>query len=110
MRRGMTMSRNIPLASNIVVDVWAERDRLHIRARLADEIEVPDIYGYGKTHKIKTSGRTIAEWWDEDAVAMFEDGFFKPGIIHRQLDQIASPELVESVRKYLVNVGMVREE
>ena len=40
------------------VSVWEERDRLHIHLFAGDE------------------SRTIADWWDDDARQMFEDGFF----------------------------------
>lgn len=45
------------LAEPLTVDVWEERDRL--------SIVVTD-----------AKGRDVAEWWDDDARQMFEDGFF----------------------------------
>jgi hypothetical protein len=44
------------------LNVWEERDRLHIA--LVDK---------------KTEQKTFAEWWDDDAREMFEDGFFERG-------------------------------
>lgn len=58
------------------VEVWEERDRLHI-------------------HLLKGE-RTVAEWWDEDAREMFEDGFFKRG-----------KELEPSVIAYAESVGLL---
>src|ERR1035437_5668838 len=49
--------------SQVKVTVWEERDRISI----------------GVVDKA-TEQITIAEWLDEDARSMFEDGFFKPGI------------------------------
>ena len=42
------------------VTVWKERDRLHIHLFDGDE------------------NNTIADWWDDDAREMIEDGFFDP--------------------------------
>lgn len=58
------------------VEVWEERDRLHIHLLQGD--------------------RTVAEWWDEDAREMFEDGFFKRG-----------KELEASVIEYAKSVGLL---
>ena len=41
------------------VEVWEERDRLHIG--------------------LLSNGHYIADWWDDDARQMFEDGFFERG-------------------------------
>lgn len=49
------------------INVWEERDRLHI--------ELVDI----------RNGKTIAEWWDDDARQMFEDGFFKARNLHQSV-------------------------
>jgi len=43
------------------VSRWEERGRLHIM--LLNDI----------------TNEVVAEWWDEDAASMFEDGFFRPG-------------------------------
>lgn len=95
----------LPLASNIVLSIWQERDRLHINAHMAPEIPHPFLEG----HKIETSERTIAEWWDEDAESMFELGLFKPGIVRGRLGcDTADPKMTDSVRKYLVDMGLAR--
>ncbi len=57
--------------------IWEERDRLHIHLMHADTYE------------------TIAEWWDDDARQMIEDGFFK-----RQ------PNLHRSVVDYCNEMGI----
>ena len=57
---------------------WSERDRLHIA--IVDAA---------------TEQRTFAEWWDEDAVAMFDDGFFDPR------------DLELSVIRYARDMGML---
>lgn len=46
----------------LYVDTWEERDRLHIALRYDD-----------------ASGDTmeLADWWDDDARQMFENGFFR---------------------------------
>jgi hypothetical protein len=49
---------------NTKLDVWEERDRLHIGL------------------SAKPSGKTIADWWDDDARQMFEDGFFSARNLH----------------------------
>lgn len=49
--------------SEVEVATWFERDRAHVQIR--DK---------------KTQQKTIAEWWDDDARQMFEDGFFIRGL------------------------------
>lgn len=65
--------------AEVDVDVWQERDRLSIVIR--DK---------------KTGQRTIAEWWDDDARQMFEDGFFRRGV-----------ELKRSVIAYAEEMGLL---
>ncbi len=65
--------------AEVDVNVWEERDRLHIA--IVDK---------------KTGQRTIAEWWDDDARQMFEDGFFKRGV-----------ELKRSVIHYAEEMGLL---
>lgn len=48
-------------AGEVKVVVWEERDRLHICIQEVDTAEC------------------LAEWWDDDARSMFEDGFFASG-------------------------------
>jgi hypothetical protein len=42
--------------NNTTLEYWAERDRVNI--------------------SLESGDATIAEWWDDDARQMFEDGFF----------------------------------
>jgi hypothetical protein len=70
-----------PPASECKVSVWEERDRLHIHLYHGDE------------------NTTVAEWWDDDARSMFEDGFFKSG-----------RDLTQSVIEYAQSHGLVRPE
>lgn len=53
--------RKLPTRDQVRVEVWEERDRLHIG--------IQD----------KETGDYYASWWDDDAREMFEDGFFKSG-------------------------------
>lgn len=62
--------------ADINVDVWEERDRLSIILYMGDE--------------------TVAEWWDDDARQMIEDGFFKSG-----------PRLKHSVIRYAEEMEMI---
>jgi len=64
--------------SDVSVDSWQERDRLGIW--ITDR----------RTDKV------IAEWWDDDARQMFDDGFFKPG-----------KQLSGSVLDYAESVGLL---
>ena len=51
-----------PTRHDVRVEAWQERDRLGIW--ITDN----------------RNEKTIAEWWDDDARQMFEDGFFKGGV------------------------------
>jgi rubrerythrin len=53
--------KKLPTRDQVRVEVWEERDRLHIG--------IQD----------KETGNYYADWWDEEARQMFEDGFFKSG-------------------------------
>lgn len=78
------------------LDVWAERDRTHIALRLVDGSEFKD-------------GPIIAEWWDEEAHEMFEQGFFTAkGVIMGRL--INPRPLHESVYEYCKSVGLLPED
>jgi len=68
--------------NDVVVNAWQERDRLGI---WVDN---------------KWTGKTIAEWWDDAAHQLFEDGFFKQGVPQYSWDK-PSPEFVDSVLNYL---------
>jgi rubrerythrin len=79
-----------PTRDEVEIGTWKERDRLGIW--------VTD----------KPSGKTIAEWWDENANQMFEDGFFKPGVPERSYEQ-PSAEFIESVLSYLEDIGVLQK-
>jgi hypothetical protein len=87
-----TRSRVDQMASgDIVVDVWEERDRLSIRVEDAK------------------TGCVVAEWWDDDARQMFEDGFFEGSIEpagppYNVGLQRPSRDLKRSVAEYLDSV------
>ncbi|MBI2852758.1 MAG: DUF192 domain-containing protein, partial [Chloroflexi bacterium] len=58
-----------PTRHDVTVETWQERDRLGIW--------ITD----------KRTDKVIAEWWDEDAREMFEQGFFKPGVPQRTTEK-----------------------
>ena len=62
------------------VSTWFERDRSSVV-----------LYDQGN--------QVVAEWWDEDAQAMFEDGFFQGG-----------RKLAESVLDYARDMGLVPKD
>ena len=64
---------------DVRVEVWEERDRLHIGIQDEETEEY------------------VVSWWDDEARQMFEDGFFKRG-----------PGLKESVLDYAETVGLLR--
>ena len=72
--------RSVPRldTDNTWLDVWEERDRLWIALHDRDTDDI------------------LYEWWDEDAAAMFEDGFFEARDLHG------------SVLRYLWSVGAAR--
>jgi len=92
LRRGIPAVERIPRLKKVApnprkkfkppfrVDVWEERDRLSIVVYDAKD-------------------REVAEWWDDDARGMFENGFFKSG-----------KALEDSVLKYLVDIGRIEEK
>ncbi len=71
-------SKAKPTRDKVRVEVWEERDRLHIGIQDKD------------------TGEYYASWWDDEARQMFEDGFFKPG-----------RELEESVLEYAEDMGIL---
>jgi len=73
--------KKTPTRDDVRVEVWEERDRLHIG--------IQD----------KETGDYYVSWWDDDARQMFEDGFFK-----RQ------PNLEESVLAYAEEMGILSKE
>lgn len=73
-----------PTRYDVKVETWEERDRLHIWVHYKDD------------HPLYP-GKDVAEWWDDDARQMFEDGFFKR-------------ELVPSVLLYCQEMGILEKE
>jgi len=73
--------KKTPTRDDVRVEVWEERDRLHIG--------IQD----------KETGDYYVSWWDDDARQMFEDGFFK-----RQ------PNLEESVLAYAEEMGILSKD
>jgi hypothetical protein len=78
-------SRRAPGEEDVEVEMWFERDRAHV--------EIRD----------KKTGKTLAEWWDDDVRQMFEDGFFRGWGGYS-----GSPELARSVIEYAKSVGILR--
>lgn len=78
-----------PTRDQVRVEVLEERDNL--------EISIVD----------KESGNVYAHWSDDDARQMFEEGFFKPGIVHHQLSQSAGANLTDSVLEYAEDMGIL---
>jgi uncharacterized membrane protein (UPF0127 family) len=76
-----------PTRQEVEIGTWAERDRIGIW--LTD----------------KRTGKTVTEWWDEDAREMFEQGWFKPGDIRHQT--ITGRAFEESVLDYAESVGLL---
>lgn len=70
--------RKFPTRDQVRVEVWEERDRLHIG--------IQD----------KETGYYYASWWDDDARQMFEDGFFQ-----------RVPNLERSVLDYAEDMGIL---
>jgi len=86
--RNLPHTRKKPTRDEVKVDAWQERDRTGIW--LTDR----------RTDKV------IAEWWDEDAREMFEQGFFKPGVPQRTTEK-PSRAFVDSVLDYAESVGLL---
>jgi uncharacterized membrane protein (UPF0127 family) len=78
-----------PTRNDVSIDSWVERDRIGIW--LTD----------------KRTDKTIAEWWDEDAAQMFEDGFFKSG--HIRHETITGREFEKSVLDYSEYIGILEK-
>ncbi len=76
-----------PTRNDVEVHSWVERDRLLIW--LED----------------KRTGDIIAEWRDEEAVEMFDQGWFERGDIRHQ--SISGREFEESVLDYAESVGLL---
>ncbi len=69
-----------PTRDDVRVELWEERDRLHIG--------IQD----------KETGDYYVSWWDDEARQMFEDGFFK-----------RAPNLEESVLDYAEEIGILKK-
>ena len=72
-----------PQKAHYEVNIWFERDRASIAVS-------------------NKNGKTIAEWWDEDAQSMFEDGYFVSGK--------GKNKLAESVLGYLQDRGVIKSK
>jgi len=77
-----------PTRENVDVVTWSERDRLHIG--------IQD----------KETGDYYADWWDDEARQMFEDGFFKPGVPQYSWEK-PGREFVDSVLQYAEDIGIL---
>lgn len=77
-----------PTREDVSVGAWQERDRLGIW--ISDN----------------RTGRTIAEWWDDEAREMFEQGLFKPGVPQYSWEK-PGPGFVASVLDYAESVGLL---
>lgn len=83
MRAGVSARRpRVPVVSSIDdtrLEVWEERDRLHIALERSKD------------------GKTLIEWWDDDARQAIEDGFLVPRRLH------------ESAYAYGLEMGVFKE-
>jgi hypothetical protein len=79
----------------LTLSVWEERDRLHI-------------------HVTNSSGETVAEWRDDEARAMFTDGFFKSGAVSigrlRESDPVLLASVLEYVRETVLEIKRAPRE
>lgn len=83
------MAKKINYKSPFVVHTWFERDRMSIWVEDAN-------------------GENVAEWWDEEVVQMFEDGFFDSNAFI--MGRLIRPHLLgESVLNYLVENKIISE-
>lgn len=78
MSAGSSSTKRQLTRSDVRVEVWEERDRLHIGIQN------------------KETGDYLISWWDDDARQMFEDGFFE-----------REPRLKESVLSYAEDMGIL---
>jgi len=77
-----------PTREDVTVDSWVERDRIGIW--------VTD----------NRTGETIAEWWDNEAREMFEQGFFKEADYTRH-QKLIGRDFEESVKDYLEGLDVL---
>ena len=80
-----------PTRDDVSVKSWVERDRL--------AIWITDNH----------TDETIAEWWDDDARQMFDDGFFKPAAFSRS-GEMEGSEFINSVLDYAEEMGFLAKE
>ena len=80
-----------PKRDDVSVDSWVERDRI----------------GIWVTNR--RTQKTVAQWWDEEAHAMFEAGFFKPATFTSS-GELGGPEFINSVLDYLVEMDVIEGE
>jgi uncharacterized membrane protein (UPF0127 family) len=76
-----------PTRDDVRVEVWQERDRLHVGIQE------------------KATGEYLVDWWDDDARAMFDMGFFRAGLPGWLSE--SDPTLVESVLAYAEDMGIL---
>jgi len=81
--------KDLPTRDDVKVDSSQERDRVGIW--ITDN----------------RTDKTIAEWWDDDAGQMFDDGFFKPGVWEH--GEISGDAFVESVLDYAEYIGILKK-
>lgn len=72
--------------SDFRVSLWQERDRIHVSLKKLE----PRVAGGGFQMELE-----VADWWDDDARQMFEDGFFTAGNLER------------SVVDYAIDAGII---
>ena len=84
----MRKKRPAPRCVNLEVAQWHERDRMSVVVSTK-------------------SGKSVAEWWDDDVASMVEDGFFKSP---RRPWPRYGDDIVDraSVLKYLADMGVCR--
>ena len=84
-----------PTREDVTVESWTERDRLGIWI-----------------NEIRTD-KTIAEWWDEEAREMFDEGFFKPAIFTRGgelIPALGGAPFIDSVLDYAESIGLLAKK
>jgi len=88
---GHSSNLGTPSRDDVSADSWVERDRIGIWVTER------------KTNKV------VAEWWDNDARQMFEDGFFKPATFTSG-GEFGGAQFIDSVLDYLEDVGILVRE
>jgi len=88
---GFKRRSELPTRYDVSVNSFVERDRLGIW--IVDN----------------RTDKTIAEWWDDDARQMFEDGFFKPATFTRS-GELGGAAFIDSVLDYAEEMGWLTKE